>query len=439
MTPTSASTTADIEARTVRKTQVRLLPFMFILYIVAVLDRVNVGFAALTMNKQLAISAQQFGLLAGIFFIGYFLFEIPSNILLHKIGARVWIGRILISWGVVSAATALVNTAMHLYLVRFLLGIAEAGFFPGMILYLTYWFRQREQAQAVAFFMTAQPVSAIIGGPISGVILDHVHWAGIPSWRWLFALEAVPAVILGFVVFVVLPNKPENAEFLSHEEKRWLEGELEREREAKMLKGNAHASIRGALTSPRVWHLTTIYFFFIIGLYSMNFWLPTVIKAFSKLYTSTYVGMLVAVPHLCGLIAMIIISRHSDRTLERRYHAAIPAVVGGVALLFVGHMTSPVISITLLALMAIGIDSSFGPFWSFPSQFLTGVAAASGIALINSIGNLGGFVGPYVIGTIAKQTGSTAWGLAFVGVCLIIAATLVLLLPKQRADQRSGV
>jgi len=438
MTPSPPAATADIEAKTVRKIQVRLLPFLFILYIVAVLDRVNVGFAALTMNKQLAISAQQFGLLAGIFFIGYFLFEIPSNILLHRIGARVWIGRILISWGVVSAATAFVNTAMHLYVVRFLLGIAEAGFFPGMILYLTYWFRQREQAQAVAFFMTAQPVSAIIGAPISGLILDHVHWAGIPSWRWLFALEALPAVVLGFVVYAVLPNKPENAKFLSSEEKGWLEAELEHEREAK-IKGNAHVSIRGALTSPRVWHLTAIYFFFIIGLYSMNFWLPTVIKAFSKLYTSTYVGMLVAVPHLCGLIAMIIISRHSDRTLERRYHAAIPAVLGGVALLFVGHMTSPVISIALLALMAVGIDSSFGPFWSFPSQFLTGVAAASGIALINSIGNLGGFVGPYVIGTIAKQTGSTAWGLAFVGVCLVIAAILVLLLPTQRVDLRSGV
>ena len=438
MTPSPPAATADIEAKTVRKIQVRLLPFLFILYIVAVLDRVNVGFAALTMNKQLAISAQQFGLLAGIFFIGYFLFEIPSNILLHRIGARVWIGRILISWGVVSAATAFVNTAMHLYVVRFLLGIAEAGFFPGMILYLTYWFRQREQAQAVAFFMTAQPISAIIGAPISGLILDHVHWAGIPSWRWLFALEALPAVVLGFVVYAVLPNKPENAKFLSSEEKGWLEAELEHEREAK-IKGNAHVSIRGALTSPRVWHLTAIYFFFIIGLYSMNFWLPTVIKAFSKLYTSTYVGMLVAVPHLCGLIAMIIISRHSDRTLERRYHAAIPAVLGGVALLFVGHMTSPVISIALLALMAVGIDSSFGPFWSFPSQFLTGVAAASGIALINSIGNLGGFVGPYVIGTIAKQTGSTAWGLAFVGVCLVIAAILVLLLPTQRVDLRSGV
>lgn len=430
---------SDIEKRTVRKVQVRLLPFMFILYIVAVLDRVNVGFAALTMNKELAISAQQFGMLAGIFFIGYFLFEIPSNILLHKIGARIWIGRILITWGIVSASTALVNSAAHLNIVRFLLGVAEAGFFPGMILYLTYWFRQREQAQAVAFFMTAQPISAIIGAPISGLILDHLHWAGMSSWRWLFALEAIPAVLLGFVVFFLLPNRPEEAKFLSREEKDWLAAQLERERAAKMQKGNAQASILGALTSPRVWHLTAIYFAFMIGLYSMNFWLPTVIKAFSKMYSSTHVGLLVMIPHLCGLIAMIIISKHSDRTLERRFHAAIPAVLGGIALLLVGHMTSPVVSIGLLALMAIGIDSSFGPFWSFPSQFLTGVAAASGIALINSIGNLGGFVGPYVIGTIAKKTGSTAWGLAFVGCCLIVAAILVLLLPRQRADQQSGV
>jgi ACS family tartrate transporter-like MFS transporter len=391
------------------------------------------------VNKDLAISAQQFGMLAGIFFIGYFLFEIPSNILLHKIGARIWIGRILITWGIVSASTAFVNSATHLNVVRFLLGVAEAGFFPGMILYLTYWFRQREQAQAVAFFMTAQPISAIIGAPISGLILDHIHWAGFASWRWLFALEAIPAVILGFVVFFLLPNRPEEAKFLSREEKDWLASELERERAAKMQKGNAKASIGGALTSPRVWHLTAIYFAFMIGLYSMNFWLPTVIKAFSKMYSSTHVGLLVMIPHICGLIAMIIISKHSDRTLERRFHAAIPAVLGGVALLIIGHVSSPVISIGLLALMAIGIDSSFGPFWSFPSQFLTGVAAASGIALINSIGNLGGFVGPYVIGTIAKKTGSTAWGLAFVGAALIVAATLVLLLPRQKSDQLSGV
>lgn len=437
--PASPALASDIERRTIRKVQLRLLPFMFILYIVAVLDRVNVGFAALTMNKELAISAQQFGMLAGIFFVGYFLFEIPSNILLHRIGARIWIGRILITWGIVSASTALVNSATHLYVVRFLLGIAEAGFFPGMILYMTYWFRQREQAQAVAFFMTAQPISAIFGAPLSGVILDHIRWSGISSWRWLFALEALPAVLLAFVVFAILPNKPDDAKFLSAEEKQWLANALERERAAKMQAGNAHASIRGALTSPRVWHLTAIYFAFMIGLYSMNFWLPTVIKAFSKMYTSTHVGLLVAVPHLCGLIAMIILSRHSDRTLERRYHAAIPAVLGGIALLIVGRMTSPVISIGLLALMAIGIDSSFGPFWSFPSQFLTGVAAASGIALINSIGNLGGFVGPYVIGTIAKKTGSTAWGLAFVGCCLILAAILVLLLPRQKVAQPDGV
>jgi ACS family tartrate transporter-like MFS transporter len=412
---------------------------MFLLYIVAVLDRVNVGFAALTMNKELAITAQQFGTLAGIFFIGYFLFEIPSNILLHKVGARIWIGRILVTWGIVSAATALVHGTNHLYFVRFLLGIAEAGFFPGMILYLTYWFRQREQAQAVAFFMTAQPISAIIGAPISGMILDHIHWGGISSWRWLFALEAIPAVILGFVVFALLPNGPTDAKFLTNEEKTWLATELERERAAKMLTGNAKASVAGALTSPRVWHLTAIYFAFMTGLYSMNFWLPTVIKAFSKLYSSTHVGLLVMIPHICGLTAMILISRHSDRTQERRFHAAIPAVLGGIALLIIGRITSPVISIALLALMAIGIDSSFGPFWSLPSQFLTGVAAASGIALINSVGNLGGFVGPYVIGTISKETGSTAWGLAFVGAALILAAILILLLPKPKGDRLSGV
>jgi MFS transporter, ACS family, tartrate transporter len=432
----SSSATEQFGKNTIRKVQLRLLPFIFLLYLVAILDRVNVGFAALTMNKDLALTAQQFGLLAGIFFIGYFLFEIPSNVLLHKLGARAWIGRILVTWGIVSGCTAFVNTANHLYLLRFLLGIAEAGFFPGIILYLTYWFPQREQARAVAFFMTGLPISAIIGAPLSGLILDHIHWAGYSSWRWLFALEAIPAMILGLFVFAILPNHPSEAKFLNDEEKAWLEDELERERQAKLSSGNAHASIKGSLTSGRVWHLTAIYFAFVTALYSMNFWLPTVIKAFSQKYSSTHVGLLVMIPHLCGLIAMVLISRHSDRTLERRFHAAIPAVLGGVALLVIGQFTSPGISMALLAMMAVGIESALGPFWALPTQFLTGVAAASGIALINSVGNLGGFVGPYVIGTIAKKTGSTAWGVAFAGTALIVAAGLIVLLPRENEMQQ---
>jgi D-galactonate transporter len=433
MATISTSVTPEFATRTVRKIQLRLLPFIFLLYIVAVLDRVNVGFAALTMNKELAISSEQFGMLAGIFFIGYFFFEVPSNILLHKIGARVWIARILITWSLVAGATGFAHSAMHLYIVRFMLGLAEAGFFPGMILYLTYWFRQREQAQAVAFFMMAQPISAIFGGPLSGIILDHVHWMGVSSWRWLLILESAPAMILGFVVLFWLPNRPSEATFLTQPEKDWLATELDREQASKESK--EHGSALKALGSGRVWYLAAVYFAFMNGLYAMNFWLPQVVKALAK-QTNTQTGFLVAIPHLIGLTAMVILSRHSDRTLERRYHAAIPAVIGGIALLLLAKSPNPAVSIAFLALMAIGIDSSFGPFWSLPNQFLTGAAAASGIALINSVGNLGGFVGPYIIGYIAKRTGSTTPGLAVIGGFMILAAFLIVMIPKRNTQER---
>jgi ACS family tartrate transporter-like MFS transporter len=426
----AARRSAEFERATIRKVQVRLIPLLFVLYVVAVLDRVNIGFAALTMNKALAITAQQFGLLAGIFFIGYFFFEVPSNLLLHKLGARVWIARILVSWGIIAMCTGFVHSAMQLYLVRFLLGLAEAGFFPGMILYLTYWFRARERAQAVTLFMTALPITSIIGAPVSGLILDHIHWFGISSWRWLLVLEAIPAVFLGLVTLYLLPSRPADATFLNQEEKDWIEAEIRSEEQQKV--SIEKISAGRALWSGRVWYLALIYFTLIIGLYSMNFWLPQVIKAYSAMYSNTTVGMLVMIPHLAGLVAMLILARHSDRTQERRWHAAIPAAIGGVALLAVGYSHSLCLSLGLLALMAIGIDSFFGPFWSLPSQFLAGFGAASGIALINSLGNLGGFVGPYVIGAIKEKTGSTTKGLAFVGVSLLVSSFLVLMLPDTR-------
>ncbi len=418
-------TTTDASAA-VRKIQVRILPFIFLLYIVAFLDRVNIGFAALTMNKELAISAQQYGLLAGIFFFGYFVFAVPSNVMLHKLGAREWVAWILISWGIVSACTGLTQNVVQLYVVRFLLGVAESGFFPGMILYMTYWFRQRERAQAVAFFMTGLPIASIVGGPISGLILDHIHWLGVSSWRWLLVLEAVPAIVLGILTYRLLPNRPADARFLTQSEKDWLAAELAKEE--KTAEASGKVSALRALWTGRVWHLTIIYFTMMIGLYAMSYWLPQVVKGLSKLYSNTTVGFLVPIPHICGLIAMLMLSRHSDRTQERRWHAAVPAILGGVALLVVGRVTSPALSIALLALMAIGVDSFFGPFWSLPSKFLTGFAAASGIAVINSVGNLGGFVGPTVIGTVRDRTGSTSVGLALVGVSMIVSAILVLLL-----------
>jgi ACS family tartrate transporter-like MFS transporter len=419
---------SPIEVSTVRKIQRRIIPYVFVLYIVAFLDRVNIGFAALSMNKDLGITAEGFGLLSGIFFLGYFLFEIPSNLLLHKIGARVWIARIMISWGIVAGLTGLAQNVVHIYILRFLLGLAEAGFFPGIILYLTYWFRQRDHARAVALFMTGIPVCSIIGGPISGLILDHVHWIGLGSWRWLLILEALPAIALGLLTYALLPSRLSEATFLTQDEKTWLAAELEAEEKTKLHRHKTISAGR-ALANGRVWHLALIYLTLIIGLYSITFWMPQVVKTLSTAYSNTNVGVLVMIPHLVGLLAMVLVSRRSDRTLERRYHAAIPAIIGGLAFWAVGATVTSFVSILLLSIAAAGVYSFFGPFWSLPNQFLIGSAAASGIALINSIGNLGGFVGPYVIGLIGKSTGKLHWGLACAGFSLLISASLVLALP----------
>jgi ACS family tartrate transporter-like MFS transporter len=417
----------DVEARTVRKLQARIIPFLFLLYIVAFLDRINIGFAALTMNRELAITSQQFGMVAGIFFFGYFLFEIPSNLLLHKIGARIWIARILISWGIVAALTGLVRSVLQLYFGRFLLGVAEAGFFPGIILYLTYWFRQREQAQAVGLFMTALPVSSIIGAPLSGLILDHVRWLGVGSWRWLLILEGIPAIACGVLTYFVLPSRPEEAGILTAEEKTWITAELARE---ELQKRAVHQmSAAEALASPRVWHLASINFAMLLTSYSVSFWMPQAVKLLSSHYSNSAVGFLVMIPYLVGLVTMILVSRSSDRRRERRYHVAIPAVTAGFGLLLVGTTHSTFLALALFSCATFGIYSYLGPFWALPNEFLTGFSAASGIALINSIANLGGFVGPYAIGAISRITGSLYGGLALAGISAFLGATLVLLLP----------
>lgn len=423
----------SVEARTIRKLQIRILPFVFVLYVIAFLDRINIGFAALTMNKELAITSQQYGLLTGIFFFGYFLFEVPSNLLLHKIGARIWIARILITWGIVALLTGFVHTVHQLYVVRFLLGLAEAGYFPGIVLYLTYWFRQKEQAQAIALFLAGIPVTSILGAPVSGVILDHVHWLGISSWRWLLILEGVPAVAGGVLTYFLLPSRPSEAKFLAADEKRWITAELEGEERQKQ--GSHQISAIRALAHGRVWHLACIGLTLNIAAYSINFWMPQFVGSLSSLYSNTTVGLLVMVPYLAGLLAMVLVSRSSDRKLERRYHAAIPALIAGIALLSLGATRSTFFSIVLLSIVALGIYSVYGPYYSLPSEFLSGFAAASGIALISSVANLGGFVGPYAIGAIKERTGSMYGGLAFCGVSLFVSATLMLLLPRRARVQ----
>ncbi|HKW31391.1 MAG TPA: MFS transporter [Candidatus Acidoferrum sp.] len=423
-----------IEARTIRKLKMRILPFIWLLYIVAFLDRINIGFAALTMNRELAITGQQFGLLTGIFFIGYFLFEIPSNLLLHRIGARIWIARILITWGVVAALTGFAQSVHQLYFVRFLLGLAEAGFAPGMLLYLTYWFREREQAQAVGLYLSGMPVASLLGAPISGIILDHVHWFGLSSWRWLLILEGVPAIACGLLTYFFLPSRPEEAKFLAADEKVWIRTELAREEKQK-LQQRQYSALQ-AVTSGRVWCLVSIYFGMLIGLYTLNFWAPQFVKSLSGGYSNSAVGYLVMIPSVMGLAGMVFASRSSDRSLERRYHVAILATMAGVGLLLLGTTRSPLFSVALLSLVAIGAYGFMGPFWALPSEFLTGVSAATGLALINSVGNLAGFVGPYAIGAISEITGSLYAGLALAGASMLVSATLVLLLPTRAHAKR---
>lgn len=429
MASSTASVSPARDVAIVRKVRRGILPFLFLLYIVSYLDRINIGFAALTMNRELSLTSQQFGLLAGIFFLGYFVFEIPSNLILHRVGARIWMARILITWGLVASLTALARGADSLYVFRFLLGVAEAGFFPGVILYLTYWFRRREQAEAVALFMTAVAVSSVVGAPISGWILDYVHWFGLSSWRWLLVLEGMPALLAGVLAYRLLPNGPADARFLFPEEKDHLLENLEADR-----KNRPAAQKRSPiqiLGSGRVWHLVVIYFTVIIAFYTLGFWLPQIVKSFYPGHSNTHIGLLVMLPHLAGLVSMIVISKNSDRRVERRWHASVPLLVGGVAMMLVVRSDSPALSLLLLSVAAAGVYGFFGPFWALPGEFMAGYGAAAGIALINSIGNLGGFVGPYALGVINRRTSSLGAGLIFAAICMIVAAVLLILLPKE--------
>src|SRR5215471_13797853 len=382
MAVTLAVVPSTVETRAIRKLHTRILPLILVLFVIAFVDRVNIGFAALTMNKELAISSQQYGFLAGIFFFGYFIFEVPSNLLLHKIGARIWIARILLSWGLVAILTGFAKTAFHLYVLRFLLGVAEAGYYPGIALYLTYWFRQRQLAHAMALLCTGNPIANAIGAPISGVILDHVHWLGLSSWRWLLILEGIPALVAGIFTYFFLPNRPANATFLAPDERDWLSAELSRE-ELQRVSADPITAVK-VMTNGRVWYLTALYFPYLLSMYAVVFWMPQLMKAAFNQYSNTMLGILVMTPYVVGVTAMILIARSSDYFLERRYHAAIPEVVAGISLFLLGTVItpSPLLLVVLWSFAAMGIWSFIGPFWSLPNEFLAGSSAAVGIALI---------------------------------------------------------
>ena len=412
------------------KVRRRLIPILFLVYIVAYLDRINVGFAALQMNRSLGFSATVYGLGAGIFFLGYVLFEIPSNLILARVGARIWIARIMITWGLVSAATMFVRTAVGFYTLRFLLGAAEAGFFPGIIYYLTRWFPPRERAQTVAAFMTATLAAGIVGGPISGALLSLHGAGGLAGWQWLFLLEGAPAVVLGVAVLRVLPDGPSDARWLSEAERAAIEADLVDESTRPADTRTAGA----ALTSGRLWLLAAVYFTIPVALYGMGFFLPQIVKASSGAGDFA-VGVLTAVPYLVGAAGMIVVGRHSDRTGERRWHVAGSAIAGGAAFALAAAAHGTATSLALLSVAMLAVASMFGPFWSLATSFVSGAGAAAGIALVNSVGNIGGFVGPYVLGWLKDATGSYAAGLAAIGAVLACGGALVLLVPDER---RSG-
>jgi ACS family tartrate transporter-like MFS transporter len=410
------------------KARRRLVPFLFVLYVVSYLDRVNVGFAALQMNAALGLSDITYSLGAGIFFLSYTLLEIPSNVILARVGARLWIARIMITWGLVSAAMMFVRGAAGFYALRFLLGAAEAGFFPGIIFCLTRWFPSEDRARAIAGFMTAVVVAGIIGGPLSSLLLSLDGIANLAGWQWLFVLEGLPAIVLGAIVLGALPERPSDASWLTPAERHALMMRLDEDAAAR---SSAVRSIGGAMTSGRVWLLAAVYFTIPVALYAMGFWLPQIIKSASG-GSNAAVGLLSAVPYAVAAIGMVVVGRHSDRTGERRWHIAVAAMVGGVSFGASAFVHGTVPSLATLSLAMLGLASMLGPFWALTTSFLNGIGAAAGIALVNSIGNIGGFVGPNVIGYIRETTHSFAAGLVIVGVILACGGLLVLVLETDR-------
>jgi D-galactonate transporter len=421
------------EAAAYRKVTWRLLPFLMLCYVVAYLDRVNVGFARLQMLSDLGFSETVYGLGAGMFFIGYFTFEVPSNIILHRIGARTWIARIMITWGLVSAAFMFIRTPWSFYALRFVLGVAEAGFFPGIILYLTYWFPSDRRGRMISLFMMAIPLSGIFGGPLSGWIMDtFAGVGGLAGWQWLFLLEAAPALIVGAIVFLYLDNGIRSAKWLNEEEKTILERRL-------LADGahiEPHGSLGAVLKDPRIALMCAIYFCIVMGQYGMTFWMPTLIQA-AGISGPLKIGMFTAIPYGAGAIAMVFFGRSADRHRERRWHAASAMLIGAVGLTLSAIAgTNTAIAILFLTIAATGVFSCAPLFWSLPTAFLGGAAAAAGIAAINSIGNLAGFVSPYVVGWLKDATQSTQAGMFAVSGVLVAGAVIILVFVPARLVNR---
>lgn len=405
----------------------RLIPLMVALYAISFLDRVNVGFAALTMNKDLGFTPEIFGWGAGIFFFGYFLFEVPSNVILARVGARTWICRIMLTWGVISASFAFVTDETSFYVLRFLLGLAEAGFAPGMIYYQTLWFPAHIRARYGASYYIAVPLANVVGGPLSALILQMDGVLGLHGWQWLFLVEAFPAFVFGVIVYFYLPSRPEDASWLSAEERQTIAAALAAER------GSGEDHIKGvwdALMDLRVLLLCAVYFAAVVGLYGITFWLPQILQSMG--YSNNAIGMIVAVPYAIAVVSMILWGAHSDRTSERIWHVTLTCLFAALGFLLSAVFQSQMLILVALTCAAVGVCSVLGPFWAIPPLFLTGTGAAAGIALINAVGNLGGFIGPYAVGWALQQTGGYAGGMGILAASMTVAALLVLAMGRFR-------
>ena len=428
----SSEVDTTIRKSAYRKIAFRLMPFLMLCYFCAYLDRVNVGFAKLQMMSDLQFSEAAYGLGAGIFFIGYFLCEVPSNIVLHKVGARRWIARIMITWGILSGCFAFVQTEWQFYTLRFLLGVAEAGLAPGLLLYLTYWFPSYRRARMTVLWFIAIPISGMIGGPLSGLIMDRmsgVHgWFG---WQWMFVIEAIPTVIVGLLVLAVLKDSVQDANWLTQDEKNLVKQELAQDNQHK----EGHASVKEFIADKRLWLLAGIYFCVVMGQYAITFWLPTLIRN-SGISDNWHIGLLTSLPYMCAIVVMILAGRSGDHFQERRWHLIIPMCAGAIALTFATLFASNLtFSLICLCIAASGVLTASSLFWMLPTNFLGGVSAAAGIAAVNSFANLAGFCSPYLIGWVTTNTGSNAIGMFLITAVLIFGASLVLRVPAKLVNR----
>jgi ACS family tartrate transporter-like MFS transporter len=412
----------------------KLLPFLFLLYVVAYLDRINVGFAALQMKDQLGFSDAVYGLGASIFFLGYFTFQVPSNLMLQRVGARRWISSLMVIWGIVSSSMLFIDTPRTFYSLRFLLGVAEAGFFPGVVFYLRSWFPSYARAGVIALFLTAGPISGLIGGPISGALLDWNQRGGLAGWQWMFLMEGIPAILLGIVAFIFLSDSPQTARWLSADEKARLLRDLQAEDRA--IKPPVARTGHAWLSNPNLWGFALVFFGLNTCTYSVSLWLPSALKSVSG-FSNIVLGFLSAIPYLVASVLMVLIGAHSDRTLERRWHVALSAMVGAAALLTAGYSTGAIVSIIAFAMALSASSSMAGPLWAMAATTMAAATAAPAIALINAIGNLGGGFGPYWIGYLKHATGSFRAGLVSVAILLFLAGLTVLGLNRSKVELRN--